>query len=210
MKQFLEIDFDPNTCRAELDELRELLSSKPELSERGDLQPFFKAHRQLTAFLGTLAPDVGPADLLAFEYPIFGDFVADIVIGNKHQGAYCLIELEDGRTDSIFSAGKGRATRPWGRRFEQGFSQLVDWFWLLDDVRNTQPFARDYGPGHVSFFGLLLIGRSDTLNEADRRRLKWRQDRVLVNSNKVNCLTFDHLYAVLSEKLRHYLQSARD
>lgn len=206
MKDFVPIEFDPYVCRDQLGQFGALLASKQELAERGDLQPFFRDHQQLAALLGTFTPDLGPADLLAYEFPIYGDYAADIVVGNSHQGAYCLIELEDGGQDSVFKAGSDRATKQWGRRFEQGFSQLVDWFCLLDDAKNTQRFARDYGPGHVSFFGLLLIGRSGSLTEDDRRRLKWRQDKVLINSNKIHCLTFDGLHEILSRKLRHYLQ----
>lgn len=60
-KEFKQITFDPIKCRAEITELNALLESKAELSERHDIQPFFKCHEQLSAFLGSYAPDIGPA-----------------------------------------------------------------------------------------------------------------------------------------------------
>ena len=148
----------------------------------------------MTSLLGTFATDVGPADRIAEEFPIFGDFVADLVVGSASRRAYCLIELEEGSRDAVFAKLTVRATKEWGRRFERGFSQLVDWFFALDDVKNTQRIARDYGPGYVSFTGLLIIGRSGGMTEDDRRRLRWRRDRVLVDSHKIHCLTFDDVH----------------
>src|SRR5262249_51187392 len=151
-----------------------LLQSKKHLSERDDLQNFFKKRRQLTAFIGTYAPNLGPASQLAYEFPLFGDFAADIVLGNREKGEYCLIELEDGRPGSIFTAVKNKSTKERSRRFDHGFSQLVDWFYALDDLKKTSRFAKDYGHGHVKFLGLLVIGRNAGLSEAERDRLRWR------------------------------------
>ena len=82
MREFLPIDFDPVRCRAELDRFQILLASQHELSERHDLQPMFQECPQLTALIGGSIPRIGPANRLAYEFPVFGDYVADIVIGN--------------------------------------------------------------------------------------------------------------------------------
>src|SRR2546430_1042042 len=101
MKEFIEVTFDPVQSRIELDELGALLNSSANLSESKHLHPFFRARRQLTAFLGTFVSEIGPARRLAHEFPIFGDFATDIVVGNQDRGNYCLIELEDATSDSI-------------------------------------------------------------------------------------------------------------
>jgi len=88
MKEFIPIDFDPVQCRAELDRFQTLLASKQELSERHDLQPLFKECRQLAALIGGGIPRIGPANRLAYEFPVFGDYVADIVIGNFEKKCY--------------------------------------------------------------------------------------------------------------------------
>lgn len=209
MKDFEDIVFDPEKCRRELKEFGDLLESSATLSERRDIQPFFRKRKQLAAFIGTFAPDIGPATQIAYEYPIFGDFAADIVLGNRDRGEYCLIELEDGGLDSIFTTVKNKSTKEWGKRFEHGFSQLIDWFYSLDDLKKTARFAKDFGYGHVKFFGLLLIGRSRGTSQADRSRLKWRTEKVLVDSHCIHCLTFDELYEVLGQRMSYYPKASK-
>ncbi len=209
MKEFADIVFDPAKCQRELKALGKLLASSKNLSERDDLLPFFKKRRQLSAFLGTFTPDIGPATQLAFEFPFLGDFAADIVLGNRDQGEYCVVELEDGRPDSIFARAGKKATREWSRRFDHGFSQLVDWFYSLDDLKKTSRFARDFGEGHIKFFGLLLIGRNVGLSPSDRARLKWRSEKVLVDSHPIGCLTFDDLLLTLQRRMSFYPEGSR-
>src|SRR4051812_4286178 len=117
-----------------------------------------------------------------------------ILVGNSTKHSYCMIELESGTSDGIFANVKGKATKEWSRRFEHGFSQLVDWFLALDDQQNTQRFAQDFGHGDCRFHGFLLIGRSPALSEADASRLRWRTRKVVVNSHAISCLTFDDIY----------------
>ncbi len=101
-KELQEIAFDPGRCNTELAEFKKLLDSKQQLEERSDIQRFFERHRQLAAFIGTYAPDIGPAKLIAFQFPFLGDFSADIVLGNRDTGTFCVIEFEDGKSNSIF------------------------------------------------------------------------------------------------------------
>ncbi len=202
MKEFNTITFDPAQCRKELDRLGALLASKQELSERHDLQPLFKESPQLAAFMGTSIPDIGLANRLAFEFQIFGDYAADIVIGNFERKTFCAIELEDALPNSIFSKPEGKATSEWGRRFEHGFGQLVDWFFSFDDHKNSAGFTKHFGYGHIEFFGMLLIGRSGDISEHERTRLRWRSGRVTVNTHKVFCRTYDELYEALNSDWR--------
>jgi hypothetical protein len=41
------------------------------------------------------------------------------------------------------------------------------------------------------------------------RRLAWRTKKVLIDSNKVTCITFDELHAALKEKFEFYSAAAR-
>jgi len=209
MKSFLDVTLNPVQCKREIDELGALLKSKPKMAERAEIQPFFRARQQLSAFVGTYVPDIGPAKRLAYEFPIFGDFAADLVVGNKERGAYCLIELEDAGRDSIFTAVKGKSTKEWGKRFDHGFSPLVDWFRALDDLKNTKKFTHLFGHGHVKFEGMLIIGRDAGLSEFDLDRLRWRGDKVRVDSNYVHCLTFDGLHERLSWRISHYPEEGK-
>ena len=135
-------------CEKELSALDALLKSKSNLSEQRDIRPFFEKSKQLSAYLGTFSPNLGPAAELAFQYPFFGDFTADLLLGNKKAGEFCVVEFEDGRHDSIFKKQPLRANAEWSSRFEHGFSQLTDWFYNLDDFKGTKGFARTFGVGH--------------------------------------------------------------
>jgi hypothetical protein len=68
-KQFKQITLDPKKCRVQIEEFGALLKSKAALSEKDDLQPFFKNRPQVSAFIGSYMRDIGPATDYAFEYP---------------------------------------------------------------------------------------------------------------------------------------------
>jgi hypothetical protein len=201
-KQFTQVKLDPKTCRKQIDEFGALLKSNASLSEKNDIQPLFKKRRQLSAFIGSYMRDVGPASDYAFEYPIYGDFAADLVVGDKGIGRFCVIEFEDGREDSIFKPAGAKSTTEWSQRFEHGFSQIVDWFTLLDDLKKTDRFKRDFGDGHIRFSAMLIIGRESGLDDFDRKRLLWRTEKVRVDSHSVECVTFDALHEHMDRHLK--------
>jgi hypothetical protein len=201
-KAFQQVAYEPKKLRTQIDQFGRLLRSKAALSERADVQPFFKRRPHLAAFIGAYMKDTGPATDFAFEYPFYGDFAADLVVGDRAERRFCLVEFEDGRKDSIFRTPRGKSTREWSPRFEHGFSQIVDWFTLVADVSNTARFQRDFGHPHVRFSALLVIGRDAGLSAHDRYRLDWRTDKVRVDSHTVECVTFDRLHAHMDRLLR--------
>ena len=83
MKELQSFQLDFARCGAELDEFRQLLDVKSELSERKDVLPFFRKRPNLGALMGLLAADVITPDRLAFEFSIFGDFTCDVAIGDS-------------------------------------------------------------------------------------------------------------------------------
>ena len=87
MKAFREVVFDPLEFKADLDEFAELLASKPDLAERADLMPFFRDQAQFASLLGTFVTDVRARDRIAEEFPIVGDFAADLVVGSASRSA---------------------------------------------------------------------------------------------------------------------------
>jgi hypothetical protein len=203
------IVFDPQRFEKELAAFGALLRSKTGLSERNDIQPFFKNSKHLAAYMGTTFPEIGPATELAFEYPVFGNFRADLLLGNRTGKKFCVVEFEDGCENSIFKKQPRRGNPEWSPRFEHGFSQFTDWFYSLYDFKGTGEFARTFGDGHVRFYGLLIVGRSASLDAARRRRLDWRTEKVLIDSHPVACLTFDDLHASLHERFIRYKAAAR-
>lgn len=200
MKLFDVFHFDPRTCRVELGAFGDLLNTVDALSERNEILPFFRAHRHLAALAGAFNRSIGRIDRLAFEYDIFGDFAADLVVGDFQKPAFTLIEFEDAEPGSIFRSGAKYAAE-WSPRFERGYSQIVDWLWKLDDLRATDDFEHRFGGRDAVFTGILVIGRNRHLGERERRRLNWRSRKTVINSEHILCLTFDDFYEELANRL---------
>lgn len=201
-KDFTDVAFNHVEFKKELDQFRALLNSKKILSER-EIQVLFKASLHLTAYIGTTFGNIGVARQVAYEFQIMGDYGADIVVGNPER-QFCFVELENGDSDSVLERVGKKSTKEWARRFEHGFSQIVDWFCHLDDFKKTDRFHRNFGYGHIDFVGLLLIGRNEGLDADDIRRLRWRTHNVIVNSHPVVCMTYDDLYKGLNEGYERY------
>jgi hypothetical protein len=200
MKPLDKFTFSPKHCFEELYKFEQLLASKPELKESEDILPFFKKHKNIAAYIGNYAPTLVEADLLSSEYTLFGDFRTDLIIGDSKRHSYCLVEFEDATKDSVFEA-KVRTTKEWSSRFEHGFSQLVDWFWKVDDLRNTAQGRAIFGNDTFSFVGMLIVGRDQFLAQGETARLNWRVNKVKIDSNTIVCLTFDQLASGLRSKL---------
>jgi hypothetical protein len=204
MKDFIAHTFDFTRCKKELSEFKTLLDAKNELSEKNDILPFFKKRYHLSAFIGSYFSGIDEFDRVAYEYSIFGDFSSDLAIGDSNTNTYCFVEFEDATPTSIFKKNPNKATLEWSPRFEHGFSQIVDWFWKLDDMKNTTTFQNQFGVGHIRYYGLLVLGRRADLSHREQTRLRWRLEKVLVDSKPVVCVTFDELFDDLNHRLRNY------
>ena len=85
MKQFKSVTPSKSQAKNELKEFKALLNdpTKPELSERDDILPFFAAHERLIALMGTYNPYIERFDRIATEFDIFGDHTSDVAIGDS-------------------------------------------------------------------------------------------------------------------------------
>ncbi len=101
MKGFDRCQFDAGQCRQELLELKELLESSDNLREKKHILPFFRSHRNVSLFVGAFNANLVDYDLLAFEFDVFGDFVADIVIGDSERCKFNFVEIEDAGPNSL-------------------------------------------------------------------------------------------------------------
>jgi len=189
-------------CLAELGELKNLLTKKQELGENEDILPFFRDRLHLSAFIASYSPSVARFDRIKHEFSLYSEFRADLVVGDSVSANYCFIEFEDAKKDSIFKK-KGKNSTEWSPRFEHGYSQLVDWFWLVDDTRRTLISRRAFGTESISITGMLIIGRRAFLSSVENERLKWRLDKNLIDSNKIICITFDQLADDLESRLQY-------
>ena len=203
MKSLEPFAFNPLTCREELRELADHLQENTVLHERRHVLPFFRERKHLSVFLGSYITYFSSFDRIAFEYDLFGDFKADLVVGDSQSGRYLLVEFEDANPKSIFESKKGKATPEWSTRFEKGYSQLIDWFWKLSDMKQTREFMNRFGPEVVDFYGMLVVGRMGDLEQKERDRLRWRRSRVLVDTTRIICITYDELLKDLDNRLRY-------
>jgi hypothetical protein len=203
MKSFVEIELDAAESRRQIDELGRLLDSSAPLRERKEILPFFRARPQLSAWLGSSHPDIILPDRIAFEYDLFGDFACDLVVGDSRRNAYSFIEFEDAKPDSIFVKKPKKSTPEWSPRFDHGFSQIIDWFWKLDDLERTTEFASRFG-GAIEYNALLIIGRGGSFGTREDRRWKWRQRSVVVDNKHINCITYDDLHEALDQRLARW------
>lgn len=203
MKAFRKHVFNPTECKTQIGAFRTLLNSRSDLLENDDIRPFFEHNTQIAAFIGSYVSNIVNFDLVADQLSIFGDFTCDLAIGDSETKTFCLVEFEDATPTSIFRRNGKKATREWAPRFEHGFSQLVDWFYKLDDVKRTTQFETLFGRG-AEYYGLLVVGRSNTFEGEEEERLKWRLEKVIVDSRKVFCVTFDDLCDDLENCLKRY------
>ncbi len=86
-------------CRTEVQELQALLDSSPDLGE-AVFRNFFEPRLHLRALIGLYNSALFSPDLLAWEYPIFGDFRCDFAIGDSARKAYTFVEYKDARPNS--------------------------------------------------------------------------------------------------------------
>jgi hypothetical protein len=198
--EFFNIDY--RQCIVELGRFEELLKND-ELRESGQILPFFKENLHLSAFIAFYVPQLERYDRIKHEFTLFGDFRADLIVGDSISKTYCFIEFEEATRDSIFK-NRGRTTSEWSSRFERGFSQIVDWFWKMDDFKNTSQFRSIFGSETIEFYGMLVIGRDSFLSDSEKSRLRWRVNKVLIDSRKIICITFDELARDIKDGLVRY------
>ncbi len=209
MKTFEPLVFDRTRCLRELGELRTWLARRPVLDERKHIRPFFRKRRHLSAFVASYSPDMVRFDRLAFEYPLFGDFTCDLVVGDLAKRAYCFIEFEDAGPNSLFVRQGRKATREWSARFDHGYSQIIDWFGKLEDMKKSDAFAARFGERSIRYTGILVIGRDQYLLPGERERLEWRRNHVVVASQRIEVVTFDGLVDDLGGRLETFSLTAK-
>jgi len=201
MKSLEKFTLNLPKCRRELADFRELLDRQGGLSERDEVLPFFKTHRHIAALIGAYNPRINRFDRIASEFDLFGDYSCDLAIGDSTSHNFCFVEFEDASPNSVFIKKRGKSTPEWSPRFEHGFSQILDWFRILEDQQRTAQFKARLGAETIQYLGLLVIGRRQFLDDAQYQRMRWRSEQVQVGARQVHCITFDELFQTLSLKL---------
>lgn len=193
MKPFEDFALDRDRLRDDLTALETFLGpDASEKDERADILPFFKSRPHITSLVFLNNSGITEPTLLKYELELFGDHACDVAVGQAATGRYCFVEFEEAKAGSVFKKG-GKGVSEWSARFEHGFSQVVDWFYTLDDMRHTERFRDQFGVGLADYTGALVIGRRGFLDDGQRKRLRWRRQHVQVAGKRVECMTFDDL-----------------
>ncbi len=181
--------FDINACTKQIEELRTFLSENVEIEETGKdgLQTFFSNRPDLILLLGSLHFGLDPY-LYKAEVSLFSnEFRADFVVANRHMKKFTFIEFEDAKKGSIFkrkSRGSASANTSyeWSRRYEHGLSQVIDWYYRMDDYERTDKFEEYFGHRQIEYTGLLVIGRDQFVRQAGlMKRFQWRVNKTIIN-----------------------------
>ena len=109
MKKFDTHSLNSTLYEKELTDFKNLLDSKPELSEKHDILPFFKERPNLSSQIATLHTHINKTDKLAYEFDLFGDFSADIAVGDTHSIPSVLLNLKM-RERKVYSLKKAENT----------------------------------------------------------------------------------------------------
>jgi Domain of unknown function (DUF4263) len=199
-RAFQHLAFDLEAFHSDMLDFQALLAKKTSLSEKDDILPFFKQRPQLGIQIASFISALQSPNQYAFEFNLFGDFFPDLAISKVGARDVCLIEFEDATPTSIFRRSR-KGKPPFGARLEQGLSQILDWFCKLDDMQRTYDCRDLFGHMEIEYHGVLVVGRSQFLTNALKRRLEWRTLRTMVNMKRIYILTYDDVYDLLKEKL---------
>ncbi len=184
----------------ELAEFATFLDTHTTLDERADILSFFAKRRQLSLFMGVYDVKLDDYNRLAYEYPLWGQFRTDLVVGDWDTRAYLFVEFEEAKRDSVFVTTR-RQTREWSSTLEHGFGQIVDWLWLMDAQRGNDVYERKFGTRRADISTLLVVGRDQFVEPEDWLRLRWREENVAISGHRVVIRTYDGLLAGLRRKL---------
>jgi len=200
MKNLNNISFSLDKCLDELNEFKLLLSSKDELKERDEILPFFNRSKNISAFIAAEVPKMSKYDLISHEFPLYGEYQADLIIGDSSKRVFCFVEFENATRTSLF-AKKSSSAYKFAPRFEAGYSQIVDWFKILDDQKRTDLTTSQFNGIVKDYYGILVIGRDKFIDKTLLERINWRSNNIIINSKSIYIYTYDMLYNILKEKL---------
>ncbi|MGM8575849.1 Shedu immune nuclease family protein [Enterobacter hormaechei] len=201
MKNLLKHTYNKANALVQFGEYQDLLRNNQTLSESKDILPFFKKSPDLNLLICYHLPKLRQANCYASEFDIWGDFKADMIVGDSITHQYLLVEFEDGKPDSIFKTNGQKQTPDWSKRFEGAHSQLLDWLWKIEDMRGSRDFLHTFGSSRAKFSGIIITGKDMNLQPQELDRLDWRTSKTIVESTHLMCVSFDELL----DNFQHYI-----
>lgn len=209
MITLLPYRFDINECDKQLRELQDFLTTNREIKEGGEngLQKFFSDRPNLILLLGYWHFGLEPAFYKPEVNLFSNEFRADFVVADRQKKKFVFVEFEDATEDSIFklkskNPDSANTSYEWSSRYEHGLSQVIDWYYRMDDYERTNKFEEYFGHRQINYVGLLVIGRDKFIQQSGlMQRFRWRSSKTIINSKSLHCMTFDQLLEESMEKL---------
>lgn len=108
MKKFNNFEIDFDQCQNELKALRELLARFDErtMTEREEVLSFFRVNRHIAALAGHFMPSIVNVDRLAYEFNLFGDYAADLVVGDFETASVLFRRIRECRAGQHLREGR--------------------------------------------------------------------------------------------------------
>jgi len=151
----------------------------------------------LAALIGYYNPMVGRPNVLKPELEIFGDHACDLLLVKRKRDNSVLLSSKMPTRQSVQKSRSEGNTRLVAR-LERGFSQIIDWFYLLADNHKTHQFQIVLFDRFGELLRITYPRRDGFLTTDDlRHRLRWRSQNTLVAGKQVHILTFDELLRTL-------------
>ncbi len=209
MITLLPYRFDINECDRQIQELQNFLTTNEEIKEGGEngLQKFFSDRPNLILLLGYWHFGLEPAFYKPEVNLFSNEFRADFVVADRQKRKFVFVEFEDATEDSIFklkskNSDSANTSYEWSSRYEHGLSQVIDWYYRMDDYERTNKFEEYFGHRQINYVGLLVIGRDKFIQQSGlMQRFRWRSSKTIINSKSLHCMTFDQLLEESMEKL---------
>lgn len=188
-----ECRFHYGRAESQLTEFKQWLDDHSEFDEAAVVEQL-RARLDLCLLI-QFAVGRGAPDRYKHEFSIQGAFRADLVVGSSTTQYFVIVEFESGRSNSVFSRGRGSRQLPdWGAPLQHAFSQVSDWTWAKNDNQKSDLHRNAFGALRMSETYLVVCGRSHHLDDTARSRLHWRSTKTTIASSPIHFWTYDELY----------------
>lgn len=131
------------------------------------------------------------------KHRLGAEFEMDYAL-EKHSGLVDLVEIESSSLPLFNKKGDPSS------HLVHAEQQVIDW---LNWIESNNPYARRGLPGIANPMGFVVIGRSESLSEADIERLRRRN---AVFQPRLTILTYDHLLERARQLLKAFEAAGRE
>jgi hypothetical protein len=199
MIKMTEATFEIAKCESDLKAFEVLLQNPKEELGETILLKFFREHPNLILLMGKIV--LSPRFYMD-EFNLFNEFYPDFGIADKSKESFVFVEFEEAKQFSIFgeNVNKSSIRHEWGIKLERGFSQIINWFYRLEDYKRTNKYKEHFEGKEIKYWGILVVGRDEFIPPGSSERIEWRFDRVRVDLKQVHFYTYDGLYRELKNK----------